>query len=217
MVLIIMETIGNKDNHSMYSLSSKRLSWWSMNSAPQDSYSFSRADASLLINLDVIFHIVLVWPLSVFITYACVFYREVYLQIFPVALVVFLIILVLIILCVSCVSMGCRWLLFKYSETVSLSIDVKRQTFIYKQDSKIIEFCSGDIDNWYSAEYKADPYNVCAEIVEIKLKTGERIIVSNGIGPVVDFFREKWKELGMPEGKRSSKALISYVKEMKNW
>lgn len=212
----MMEVIGNnnKDNHSMYSLNAKRLNWWSMNSAPQDSYSFSSKEASLFINLEVVLHVVLVWPLCIFVIYTGVFNREVYMQIFPSALVLFLIILSFIVLGVSCVHMHYRWLLFKYSKVVSLSIDVKRQTFIYKKNDKVIEFGSCDINNWYSAEYKFDLYNVCAKIAEIRLKNGQKIIISNGIGPVVDFFLGNWKELGMPKGKKSSQSFHSYLKEI---
>lgn len=211
----MMEAIG-KNNHSMYGLKAKRPSWWSMNSAPQDSYTFSRKEASLFINLEVVLHVVLVWPLCIFVIYTCVFNREVYIQIFPTALVLFLIIVSFIVLCVSCAYMRYRWLLFKYSEVVTLSIDVKRQTFIYKQNDKVIEFGSSDINNWYSAEYKFDLYNVCAEIAEIRLKNGQKIIVSNGIGPVVDFFLGNWKELGMPKGERSNQSLRSYIMELKD-
>lgn len=181
----------------------------------QYTFLFCREEA-ILVNYDVIANIVVFLPFYLFVIYTCVFDREVYLQIFPNALVLFLIILSSIMLCMSCVYLRCRWLLFKYSKVVSLSIDVKRQTFIYKQNDKVIEFSSGDIENWYSAKYKADPYDVLVEIVEIKLKTGERIIVSNGIGPVVDVFRAKWKELGMPKGERSSQPLVSYMKVIKD-
>lgn len=199
----------------MYSLNAERLSWWSMNSVPQDSYSFSRKEASLFINLNVVFHVILFWPLSLFIIYSCVFYREVYLQIFPNAFILFLIFFSFIILCMSCADMRYRWLLYRHSEAIALSIDVKRQILTYTQNHKITEFSFVDIERWYGTEYKFDRWNVCAEILEIRLRTGQKIIVSNGIGPVVDFFRENWKELGIPKGERSTKSLRFYVKEIK--
>ncbi|MCR5049859.1 MAG: hypothetical protein K6A36_02110 [Paludibacteraceae bacterium] len=109
-----------------------------------------------------------------------------------------------------------RWQVFQYDKDTTLLIAIKQQSFIYKGHNKIIGFGSSDIEEWYWDSYTFDPYNVCAEIVDIRLKNGERIILSNGIGPVAEFFRENWKELGMPKGKRSSESFVSYMKEIES-
>ena len=108
--------------------------------------------------------------------------------------------------------------MFKIEESTTLSINAEQRTFIYKHNDTVVNFTSNDIDKWYWHTYHLDPVLcVLAEIVEIRLKNGKKVIVSNGIGSVWDFFRENWKELGMPEGKRSTRSLHSYMKEMEEF
>ncbi len=201
----------------MYNSSNERHAWWHMDSTLKDSYTFDRAEG-LFLNFDVIFLTMIRWPLMGFVIYTCIFYYDVYMKIFPDVFIILLIILTCLGLVLSCVDLRHRWLLFKYSEKVALFIDTKQRVFMYKHSDNVIRFNSDDIDTWYWERYSfwacLPLTNTCAEIVEIRLKNGETIIVSNGIGHVLYFFLENWKELGLPEGQNSSKSLSSYVKEI---
>ena len=169
-------------------------------------YTFSRSDG-LFINYDVIMHVGIYWPLMGLCIYMGMSHPNVYM--------ILLSILACIILVFSCINLYQRWLLFKIEGSTTLSINVEQKTFIYKHKNIVLAFNSNDIEKWYWHAYHFDPVNcVLAEIVEIRLKNGNKVIISNGIGSVLDFFRENWKELGLPEGKHSGRLLSSYMKEI---
>lgn len=81
-----------------------------------------------------------------------------------------------------------RWLLFKYEEDTTLSLDVDKRSLIYGHNDRVICFSLNDIVDWYWNEYKIDPWGTYTEIVEIRLKNEEKIVVSNGIGPILNLF-----------------------------
>ena len=174
----------------------------------KNNYTFSRKDG-LFLNFDVISHLVIYWPLMGLGPYIVISHPNVY--------TILLCILMCLLLLFSCVCLHNRWLLFKYEEDTTLSIDIEQRDIIYKHNDRAIGFSLNDIVEWYWNEYKIDLYGTYAEIIEIRLKNGEKIIVSNGIGSVLDFFRENWKELGLPKGKQSFCSLSSYMKEMEEF
>ena len=156
----------------------------------KNNYTFSRKDG-LFLNFDVISHLVIYWPLMGLGPYMVISHPNVY--------TILLCILMCLLLLFSCVCLHNRWLLFKYEEDTTLSIDIEQRDIIYKHNDRAIGFSLNDIVEWYWNEYKIDLYGTYAEIIEIRLKNGEKIIVSNGIGPILYFFLDNWKELGMPE------------------
>lgn len=171
-------------------------------------HTFSSTDG-LYINFEIILHVVIYWPLMGLCIYMGVLNPNIY--------IILLSIIACLVLLVSGINLYQRWQLFKIEESTSLSIDVKQRTYIYKHNDIVIDFVSNDIEKWYWHIYHLDPVNtVLAEMVEIRLKSGKKIIVSNAIGPVLDFFRENWKELGIPKGTKTSRSLRSYIKEIKN-
>ena len=179
-----------------------------INNQKNITYTFSRKDG-LFMNSHVIAHIVMYWPLMGLGVYMGVINPNVY--------VILLSIIACMVLVFSCINLYQRWLLFKIAESTTLSINAEQRTFIYKHNDTVVNFTSNDIEKWYWHTYHLDPVLcVLAEIVEIRLKNGEKIIVSNGIGPVSDFFRENWKELGMSQGLKTSRSLCSYMKEIKD-
>lgn len=174
----------------------------------KNNFNFSRKDG-LFLNYHVIAHIVLCWPLIGLGVYMGVSHPTVYL--------ILLSIISCLILMAFCINLYQRWLLFKIEESTTLSINAEQRTFTYKHNDTIVNFTSDDIEKWSWYIYHLDIVNnVLAEIVEIKLKNGETIIVSNGIGSILNFFCENWKELGMPEGKQSYRLLHSYIMELKD-
>ena len=170
-----------------------------------NSYTFSRTEASY-VNYDVVAHVVTCWPLMGLGLCLVISHPNVY--------TILLCILACLLLLSSCICLRNRWLLFKYEEDTTLSINIKQRSLIYKHNDRIVGFSINDIVEWYWNKCKIDSYITYAEIVEIRLKNGEKIVVSNGIGPVLNFFRYNWKELGMPEGKQSTRSLRSYMKEI---
>ena len=175
----------------------------------KNNYTFSRKDG-LYMNFDVILHIVMYWPLMGLGIYMGVSHPNVY--------IILLSIIACVVLVFSSINLYLRWRLFKIEESASLSINGEHKAFTYKHNDIVVDFNPNDIENWYWHIYHLDPVNCAlAEIVEIRLKNGKKVIVSNGIGPVWDFFRENWKEFGMPEGKRSTRSLLSYMKEMEEF
>ena len=105
--------------------------------------------------------------------------------------------------------------MFKYNEDTSLLIDTKLQTFTYKQRDKIFRFNASDVSSWSWRGYGPPPPNITyVEIIEIKLRNGEKVIISTGIGKVLDLFRENWRELGLPKGQISTNSLRTYMKEI---
>lgn len=219
--MIMMEAIGNnKSKKDIYNPSTERYSWWSISGKPQQDYTFSRAEASF-VNLHVIAHIALIWPLMFLGIYTNIFYYDIYKALLGGGFVGGCFSGALLIMCsymlvASCLNLYLRWQLFKYSENSSITIDVEKHTFSYKDCGKVINFSSSDIEKWYGNIYKFDPYTTNAEIIDIRLKSGENIIVSNGLGHVLDFLLENRKELGLPACGRNSKSLHSYVKEIEN-
>ena len=173
----------------------------------KNNFNFSRKDG-ILVNYEILYHLVIYWPLMGLGPYVLISHPNVY--------TVLLCILMCLLLLCSWVCLHNRWLLFKYEEDTTLSIDVEQRNLIYKHNDRVIGFSLNDIIEWYWNEYKIDPYDTYAKIVEIRLKNGQKIIVSNGIGPVVDFFLGNWKELGMPKGERSNQSLRSYIMELKD-
>lgn len=174
----------------------------------KNNYTFSRKDG-LFLNFDVIAHLVIYWPLIGLGPYMVISHPNVYTML--------LCILMCLLLLSSCVCLYNRWLLFKYEEDTTLSLDVDKRSLIYRHNDRAICFSLNDIVDWYWNEYKIDPCGTYAEIVEIRLKNEEKIVVSNGIGAILNLFLDNWKELRIPKGKQSLRSLNSYMKEMKNW
>lgn len=115
------------------------------------------------------------------------------------------------------VSLYYRWWLFRYSESTTLTIDFGQRLFTYKHDDDVVFFSSNDVKEWYWRKKDSTyPYStVVVEIIDIRLQNGEKIIISSGIGDVLDFLRTKREKLGLPKGKESFKSLRSYMKEIK--
>ncbi len=170
-----------------------------------NSYTFSRTEASY-VNYDMISHFVIYWPLLGLGPYIAISHPNVYTML--------LCVLTCLLLLSSCICLRNRWLLFKYEEDTTLSINIKQRSLIYKHNDRIVGFSINDIVEWYWNKYHIDVRHTYAEIVEMRLKNGEVIVVSNGIGPVLNFFLENWKDLGMPEEKQRLHSLRSYMKEI---
>ncbi len=98
----------------------------------------------------------------------------------------------------TCVSLYYRWWLFKYNDSTTLEINLKQRLFTYKHDDDIVSFSSDDIKEWYwRVDDSTYPYScVVVEIVDVRLQNGEKVIISSGIGDVLDLFCESLKADG---------------------
>ena len=110
-----------------------------------------------------------------------------------------------------------RKLIFRLEENTTLTIDTLQKEFSYTHENRNITFKSEDVDKWYWREYDFYMQATFVEIVEIRLKNGKKIIISNGIGNVRWFFCDNWKELELPKGQKMLKSGSSYMKEVINW
>ena len=111
-----------------------------------------------------------------------------------------------------------RKLMFRLEENTTLTIDTLQKEFSYTHENSNITFKSEDVDKWYWREYGTiDILTTFVEIVEIRLTNGKKIIISNAIGDVREFFCQNWKELELRKGQKMLKSESSYMKEVINW
>ena len=111
-----------------------------------------------------------------------------------------------------------RKLIFRLEENTTLTIDTLQKEFSYTHENSNITFKSEDVDKWYWREYGTiDILTTFVEIVEIRLTNGKKIIISNAIGDVREFFCQNWKELELPKGQKMLKSESSYMKEVIIW
>ena len=120
----------------------------------KNNYIFSRKDG-LFLNFDVISHLVIYWPLMGLGPYMVISHPNVY--------TILLCILMCLLLLFSCVCLHNRWLLFKYEEDTTLSIDTEQRDIIYKHNDRAIGFSLNDIVEWYWSEYKIDLWYLCRD------------------------------------------------------
>lgn len=93
-----------------------------------------------------------------------------------------------------------RWIIFQYNKNTTLIVDVEQKHFTYQHNDKIISFVSDDIEKWSWHNFEAWNVNF-VKIVRIKLKNGEKINISSGIGDVEEFLQENQEQLSLPKGK----------------
>ena len=112
-----------------------------------------------------------------------------------------------------------RWLLFEYCKNITLSIDTDYNIFTYAKGDRKYIFSSSDIKEWWN--YRAGPYlSTFINIIEIRLKTGERVIISCGLKDAVEFINDHYRDLDFPEEKNIGKSMKyksfkEYIKEIK--
>ena len=172
------------------------------------SYYFSRAETSF-IDVPIIIIIALYWFTGGVTTYICIVHPS-----------------VLLALCAAFFFL-CPFIdgylkyrkqIFQLEENTTLTIDTLQKEFSYTHENSNITFKSEDVDKWYWREYGTiDILTTFVEIVEIRLTNGKKIIISNAIGDVREFFCQNWKELELPKGQKMLKSESSYMKEVINW
>lgn len=179
----------------------------------ENNYTFSRGDA-FFVNIYIFVEIVAMWSVIGVAAYMSICYQHIYAQLF--SLIFFICIWAAIVYCIytSCELLYHRWRLFKYNESTTLSISVAQREFIYKHDDNVVCFTSNDVEQWYWREYTMRTGYPYVEIIDVQLRNGDRVIISSGIGNVLNFFRDKWKDLGLPKGQKSAEPLIVYMKEL---
>ena len=175
-------------------------------------YTFTRADA-ILINMDVIFYVLVLWPLAGFVVYL-VICTDIYLLMFSNIFRFVLIGAVCLEIYITCEQLYYRWKFFKYNENSSFTVDIEEKIFMYRHGDKEVRFKSSDVEEWSWSVYGMLGYTEIVDIVDIKLKDKKRIIIPCGIGNVRYFLRENEEKLLLPKGERKSKSLSSYIKEI---
>lgn len=172
-----------------------------------NTYYFSRSETSF-IDVPIIINIALYWFTGGVTTYICIVHPS-----------------VLLALCAAFFFL-CPFIdgylkyrkqIFQLEENTTLTIDTLQKEFSYTHENRNITFKSEDVDKWYWREYDCYIHTTFVEIVEIRLKNGKKIIISNGIGNVRWFFCDNWKELELPKGQEMLKSGSSYMKEVINW
>ena len=118
------------------------------------------------------------------------------------------------------ISLYYRWLSFKFNSSTKLSIDTEHYIFSYKHKEKLITFHSNDVEKWWTYEYGpfCTPF---VEIVEIRLKNGEKVIISSGLKDAVSFICYNSDNLGLPEQHHMKthekyKSFLAYIDEIKH-
>lgn len=77
----------------------------------------------------------------------------------------------------------CRWKLFEYNKYSSLSINLESGKFTYIHKDKVHTFDSIDIEEWMYHMYGTTLTDYVL-IITLRLKTGEEIFISSGIGDI---------------------------------
>jgi hypothetical protein len=77
----------------------------------------------------------------------------------------------------------CRWKLFEYNKYSSLSINLGSGKFTYIHKDKVHTFDSIDIEEWMYHMYGTTLTDYVL-IITLRLKTGEEIFISSGIGDI---------------------------------
>lgn len=115
-------------------------------------------------------------------------------------------------------SLYYRWLSFRFNKTTELSIDTEHLIFSYKHKEKLITFHSNDVEKWWTYEFGpfCTPF---VEIVEIRLRNGEKVIISSGLKDAVSFICSNSNHLGLPEQYLMSthekyKSFLEYIEDI---
>lgn len=111
-----------------------------------------------------------------------------------------------------------RWLSFRFNKATELSIDTEHYIFSYKHKEKLITFHSNDVEKWWTYEFGpfCTPF---VEIVEIRLRNGENVIISSGLKDAVSFICYNSDNLGLPEQYPISthekyKSFMAYIEDI---
>ena len=111
-----------------------------------------------------------------------------------------------------------RWLSLKFNKTTELAIDTEHYIFSYKHKEKLITFQSSDVEKWWTYEFGPFP-TPFVEILEIRLKNGEKVIISSGLKDAVSFICSNSNHLGLPEQYLMSthekyKSFLEYIEDI---
>lgn len=175
-------------------------------------YTFTPAD-TILINVDVIFYVLVLWPLACLSVYLVIF-TDIYQLMFSNIFRLILIVAICLGMYITCEQLYYRWKFFKNNENSSFSVDVEKKSFRFQHGVKEVFFKSNDVEEWSWSVYGMLGHTEVVDIVDIKLKDKTRIIIPCGLGNVRNFLRENEEQLLLPKGKRKSKSLRSYMKEI---
>ena len=186
-----------------------------MKNNTRTTYFFSRRDASLL-DLSIVVHLLLFWVFAGVIIYCG------YCNNNGIPLILIWILAIWYVVYFSGFRfLYYRWLMLKYDDKTTLTIDTTNKSFTYIRSDKTIFFTSDDIKKWWI--YETGPgLAKFVEIIEISLKDGENIIISSGVGDAVYFIYSHRKELELPEEQltmdkqEQSTFFKSYIKEIKS-
>lgn len=155
-------------------------------------YEFSSADVKLL-PPGIVVNVLVFWLLGGVMIYTGIFNNH------GIPLILVLILAAYFMISVSGLKyIYYRWLMLKYDKKSALIIDTTCYVFTYMNKEKTISFSPCDIDQWWM--YECGPvFAKYVEILEIKLKNGEHIVISTGIGNAVRFIYYHSEELGFPK------------------
>lgn len=172
-------------------------------------YTFSQADASVL-NFQVIFNFIALWTIGGGFIYVYFLHQQIIALLFAAFWLFYP---------PSYRYLYYRWLLFKYNKNVTFSINLSQGVYVYQRGNQIISFYSKDIEHWW--RYECGPIaHTFVEIIEIRLKTGDKIILSNELGKVVHFIYDN-NNLDFPKESflstyTRSKSFHAFIEEIAN-
>ncbi len=116
------------------------------------------------------------------------------------------------------ISLYYRWLSFKSNSGTQLLIDTEHNIFSYKHKELLITFHSNDVEKWWTYEYGpfCTPF---IEIVEIRLKNGEKVVISSVLKNATSFICYNSDCLGLPEQypmgtDEKYKSFLVYIEEI---
>ena len=158
-------------------------------------YHISGKDAELM-PVYIIFHELVFWCFMGFVIYESIYDNR---GVHGIMLALFYIICIWFFFYYSGFKyIHYRWLMLKYDKDTTFTIDTTQQVFSYVRKGKAISFTPNDIDKWW--RFKSGPGMAeFIRIIEIKLKNGEHIVISTGIGDAVHFIYYHSDELGLPK------------------
>ena len=181
-------------------------------------YHFSSKDAKL-IPIYIIFHELVFWCFMGFVMYESIYDNRV---VHGIMLVLFYIVYMWFFWYYSGFKfIYYRWLMLKYDEDTTFSIDTTQQIFTYVRKNMAITFTPNDIDKWW--RFKSGPgIAEFIRIIEIELKNGEHIIISSGIEEAANLIYYHSDELGFPKEYLADgqnvryQSFKAYIEKLKN-
>lgn len=95
--------------------------------------------------------------------------------------------------------------MFQYNKDTTFTIDSENGIFTYRHGDEVISFKSSEVEKW-QWNYYYGPFTIWnggfVEIVVFRLKDGQKITISSGIGTydLIHYLLPNYRVLGLPEG-----------------